>query len=143
MPNASTGAAVANRPIRSVPVTRPQRTGSLTATATRGSSPVNRWPGSTMPCSTTRVGELAEDLWGLRQDEAIGQHLLALDIGLPLEHLQPTLKAVLAAQPGAEVELAAVNRRGKSVRVRVGATPLAEGRAEPTGSVLVMHLLSD
>jgi len=86
---------------------------------------------------------LAEDLWGLRQDEAIGQHLLALDIGLPLEHLQPTPKAVLAGQPGAEVELAAVNRRGKSVRVRVGATPLAEGRAEPTGSVLVMHLLSD
>jgi two-component system CheB/CheR fusion protein len=78
-------------------------------------------------------------MWGLRQEEAIGEHLLAVDIGLPLERLQPTLKAVLAGQPAAEIELEAVNRRGRPVRVRVKATPLASGKDGPEGSVLVMR----
>ena len=39
----------------------------------------------------------AEDLWGLRRDEAVGQHLLDLDIGLPVERLRPLVRAVLGA----------------------------------------------
>ena len=38
----------------------------------------------------------AEDLWGLRQDEAVEQHFLGLDIGLPTERLAPALRAVLS-----------------------------------------------
>ena len=37
----------------------------------------------------------AEELWGLRNDEVSGQHLLNLDIGLPLQRLRPALKACL------------------------------------------------
>jgi PAS domain-containing protein len=37
----------------------------------------------------------AEDLWGIRTDEATGQHLFSLDIGLPLEPLRPVLKRQL------------------------------------------------
>ena len=40
----------------------------------------------------------AEDLWGLRQDEAVGQHFLALDIGLPTERLAPVLRGVLGGK---------------------------------------------
>ncbi|MEX5632768.1 hypothetical protein [Parafrankia sp. FMc2] len=41
------------------------------------------------------------------------------------------------------MELEAVNRRGRAVKVRVNATPLALGADDPTGSVLVMQLLGE
>ena len=37
----------------------------------------------------------AEDLWGLRADEALDSQFLSLDIGLPSERLAPALRAVL------------------------------------------------
>ena len=37
----------------------------------------------------------AEELWGLRPDEAPGQHLLNLDIGLPMAELQPAVRGAL------------------------------------------------
>ena len=39
----------------------------------------------------------AEELWGLREEEVSGQHLLNLDIGLPVERLRPALKAACRA----------------------------------------------
>ena len=46
-------------------------------------------PAAGSPCSTgARVevwNDRAEDLWGVRADEVRGQHLLDLDIGLPVE----------------------------------------------------------
>ncbi|MDX6665097.1 MAG: two-component system, chemotaxis family, CheB/CheR fusion protein, partial [Solirubrobacteraceae bacterium] len=39
----------------------------------------------------------AADLWGLRSDEVVGQSLLGLDIGLPVEQLAPGLRAILAS----------------------------------------------
>ena len=38
----------------------------------------------------------AEDLWGLRSDEVLGQHLLNLDIGLPVELVRPMVREALA-----------------------------------------------
>jgi two-component system CheB/CheR fusion protein len=84
---------------------------------------------------------LAEDMWGLRQDEAVGQHLLAVDIGLPTERLRPTLKSVLCGEDAGDVVLDAVNRRGRPIRVQVTATPLNANEQDPTGSVLVMQVL--
>jgi two-component system, chemotaxis family, CheB/CheR fusion protein len=83
----------------------------------------------------------AEELWGLRQDETVGQHLLAIDIGLPIDRLQPALKAVLAGETGSEVELGAINRRGRAVTVRVKTTPLTSGPDGPVGSLLVMQIV--
>jgi PAS domain-containing protein len=34
----------------------------------------------------------AQDLWGLRPEETIGQHFLTLDIGQPLEQLAPMME---------------------------------------------------
>ncbi|XVV09015.1 CheR family methyltransferase [Actinoplanes sp. CA-131856] len=84
----------------------------------------------------------AEDLWGLRSSEVIGQHFLNLDIGLPIDQLRPLLRGALG--PGgenAEMQVDAVNRRGKAIAVRVACTPLRrhEGGARPEGAIIVME----
>src|SRR6266536_6104268 len=54
----------------------------------------------------------ADDLWGLRRDEAVGQHLLNLDIGLPVADLRPTIRAALQDVHFEEITvMEAVNRR--------------------------------
>jgi two-component system CheB/CheR fusion protein len=82
----------------------------------------------------------AEDLWGIRQDEVAGQHLLNLDIGLPLSQLHPLLRRQTAGDgPSHEtVELAAVNRRGRPVQVRVTVSSFAHGPGERGGAVVLM-----
>jgi two-component system CheB/CheR fusion protein len=83
----------------------------------------------------------AEDLWGVRREEAVGRHLLGLDIGLPLEQLKPLLRDVLEGeQPGEvqEVVLPALNRRGRSLDVRVTATPLRRLGNGVTGAIIVV-----
>jgi two-component system, chemotaxis family, CheB/CheR fusion protein len=83
----------------------------------------------------------AEDLWGLRQDEAIGQHFLNLDIGLPTNQLRPMIRRVLAGDSGPqEVRLDAVNRRGRTIEVRVIGTPLTRDGDGTTGAILVMDV---
>ncbi len=81
----------------------------------------------------------AEDLWGLRVEEAVGQHFLNLDIGLPTDRLRPALRGAL--NDGVEctdLELEAVNRRGRSITVRVTCSPLLSGGV-PSGAILVME----
>lgn len=84
----------------------------------------------------------AEDLWGVRADEAVGQHLLNLDIGLPLDQLLPLLKRQVVATDGTHelLKLEAVNRRGRSVAVHVTISPLQRGDADASGAILVMDL---
>jgi two-component system CheB/CheR fusion protein len=84
----------------------------------------------------------AEDLWGLRSHEVVGQHFLNLDIGLPFEQLRPLLRGVLGEQGGAaEVNVKAVNRRGRTITVRVAATPLAARNSAGgnDGAIIVME----
>jgi two-component system, chemotaxis family, CheB/CheR fusion protein len=84
----------------------------------------------------------AEDLWGVRTDEAIGQHLLNLDIGLPLEQLLPLLRRQVNAEDSHHetLHLAAVNRRGRSVDVSVTVSPLHGSASDNSGAILVMDL---
>ena len=80
------------------------------------------------------------DLWGIRSDEAPGQHFLNLDIGLPVEELRQSIKAVLAGESGGEtVELEATNRRGKEFRCRVAVNPLLNRDREIRGAMLLME----
>ncbi|MHA3701803.1 CheR family methyltransferase [Jatrophihabitans sp. YIM 134969] len=87
----------------------------------------------------------AHDLWGLRADETIGQHLLNLDSGLPTTPLHPWLRAVIA---GAESSVTgrtvdAVNRRGRPVRLRVNVTALqTDGTTTPAGALVLMEDVS-
>ena len=81
----------------------------------------------------------AEDLWGLRREEAVGQHLLNLDIGLPTDVLRPIIRQALSdgGEPQ-ELRVAAVNRRGRDITVRVVCTALAGDSGLVGGAILVM-----
>jgi two-component system CheB/CheR fusion protein len=63
----------------------------------------------------------AEELWGVRADEAVGADLMKLDIGLPVDQLRQSIEAQLGLADAAPqtVVLDAVNRRGRQVQVRV------------------------
>jgi len=83
----------------------------------------------------------AEDMWGLRQDEALHKNFLNLDIGLPVDRLRAPIRACLAREAEVlEMTLDATNRRGRPVQVHVTCTPLATGPAgEPRGVILLME----
>ncbi|MEW9549896.1 CheR family methyltransferase [Nonomuraea sp. NPDC050783] len=89
----------------------------------------------------------AEDLWGVRSDEAVGKNLAALDIGLPLDVLAPRLQAALSdgAKPPEEVEglvLDAVNRRGRPAALSVQVSHLRAEDDNTHGLIMVMNLIN-
>ena len=81
-----------------------------------------------------------EELWGVRQDEARGEHLLNLDIGLPVAELRPVVRQALGdASFITELKVDAVNRKGREVIVRVVCSSLRSNAGEPNGAILVME----
>jgi two-component system CheB/CheR fusion protein len=85
----------------------------------------------------------AEELWGLRGDEVAGQHLLNLDIGLPADEIRPLVRAALAdGSDPHRADIAARNRRGREITVRLTCTAMRGTADEPRGVVLVMNDLS-
>jgi two-component system CheB/CheR fusion protein len=67
----------------------------------------------------------AEELWGVRSEEVIGAALTELDIGLPVDQLeQPILEVLADHSARRDVELDAVNRRGRQVACRIRIAPL-------------------
>jgi two-component system, chemotaxis family, CheB/CheR fusion protein len=86
----------------------------------------------------------AEELWGLRGEEVNGQHLLNLDIGLPVQKLRPLLKACLSGESAHEQKiLDAVNRRGKKILCQVTCAPLLASEASVAGAIIVMDEMND
>lgn len=85
----------------------------------------------------------ARELWGLTPDEAEDEHLLALDIGLPLDEVKQQLRATLAGQsPREEVMVNATNRRGKPFQCRVTLLPLGSGGdGNVTGAIMMMEAI--
>jgi two-component system CheB/CheR fusion protein len=84
----------------------------------------------------------AQELWGIRPDEAIGQHLLTLEIGIPVDELRACMRAALAGEQPPMVVLDANDRRGRALRCRVTALPLAPGRNDVGGAILLMERLA-
>ncbi len=83
----------------------------------------------------------AEDLWGVRADEAKGRHFLNLDIGLPVEQLRLPIRAsLLGESPYPEVLLQATNRRGRAILCKVTCTQLrASTTRDIQGVILLME----
>ena len=81
----------------------------------------------------------ARELWGLTTDEAVGEHFLNLDIGLPVDKLHAPLRSVLADGGNRDiVRVDATNRRGRAVTTRVELAPLhANGSTD--GVILMME----
>ena len=83
----------------------------------------------------------AEDLWGLRPEEAESRDVLSLDIGLPAAEIAPWLRGVLAGADGSGtsvIDLSALNRRGKTVKLRVAASPMRSEEGTISGLILVI-----
>jgi len=82
----------------------------------------------------------AEDLWGLRADEVIGQFFLNLEMGLPVEHLKGALRSVINGEVESQgLMFEAVNRRGKAIHCWMACTPLFGKNKEIYGGVLLME----
>jgi two-component system CheB/CheR fusion protein len=84
--------------------------------------------------------ERAEDLWGVREAEVTGKHLLNLDIGLPLDRLRSLLRTCISGESESEhVIVPAVNRRGRSIHCDVTCAPLRGLTDDMRGAILVME----
>jgi two-component system CheB/CheR fusion protein len=84
--------------------------------------------------------EQSAELWGLRTDEAPGQHFLNIDIGLAVEDLRQPIKSILTGESGhLSVEVDATNRRGREFRCRVALDPLFTRGREIRGVILLME----
>jgi two-component system, chemotaxis family, CheB/CheR fusion protein len=81
----------------------------------------------------------ARDLWGLSLEDVRGTPFLALDIGLPVDRLEPELRASLQSGERREVSLEAINRRGQSIVCRVSTTPMLDQRGGITGVIVAME----
>lgn len=85
----------------------------------------------------------AEELWGLRAEEAIERFFFDLDIGLPVEQLRGLIRACQIGNTEEQTTVVdAVNRRGKNIRCRVICTSLiVENRSE--GVILLIDERQD
>jgi two-component system CheB/CheR fusion protein len=91
-------------------------------------------------CRVQVWNQRAEDLWGLRADEAHQSHFLNLDIGLPVAELRSAIRSVLAGSPEPEeVTLPATSRRGKPIECHVSISPLRAGDRSVGGAILLME----
>jgi two-component system, chemotaxis family, CheB/CheR fusion protein len=86
----------------------------------------------------TGWSERSAELWGLREDEVEGEHLLNLDIGLPAGDLRPAIRAVIGGDVPEPVMLDGHDRRGKAIRTTVAFSPLHGAGGELLGVILVM-----
>lgn len=85
----------------------------------------------------------AADLWGLRDDEVEGEHLLNLDIGISVQRLRDPVRRILAGDAADVLELDGHDRRGKPLHVRIAFAPLqnrpdADGPDGPDGAILLV-----
>ncbi len=87
----------------------------------------------------------AEELWGLREDETVSQHVLNLDCGLPVARLHPWLRGVLTGQQTGIYgqHLTAINRRGRNVELRTTVTAMPEDAGPRGGALILFEELSD
>ena len=81
----------------------------------------------------------AEEMWGLRADEAVSHSFFALDFGLPRDEAVRNVVARCAEGRSAREELIldAVDRRGRQMRVRLTVTPFSE-QGDEAGAVLLI-----
>ncbi len=86
----------------------------------------------------------AQELWGLRDEEAKGQPFLSLDIGLPVERLrEPILQCMNSGPRGNQMMLEGVNRRGRPIRCEVTCTRLGDGPVAEGAIVLMEEVLPE
>jgi two-component system CheB/CheR fusion protein len=87
----------------------------------------------------TAWNEGAHDLWGLRGDEVVGKHFLNIDIGLPVAELRAPMRETLGNADGHDLTLAARNRRGRDIEMRISLMPLMGSDQKTKGVIMLMR----
>lgn len=82
----------------------------------------------------------AQELWGVRREEAEQVHFFSLDIGLPLPEIAHAMRACLAGTIDRhEVILPALNRRGRAIACKISLFPLVGREGDrPRGVIVLM-----
>ena len=78
---------------------------------------------------------------GTAAHEAESPDILALDIGLPTAEIAPWLREVLAGtgeNGTSTMSLSALNRRGKTVDLRIAVSPMRSEEGAISGLILVI-----
>jgi len=89
-------------------------------------------------------GPGAEDLWGLRTDEATGRSLAELDIGLPVTDVIPLLTRTLSSKPSrSEAVVEAMNRRGRPVSMLLECLLLRDDEDNHRGVIIVLNQVAE
>ena len=81
----------------------------------------------------------AEDLWGLREEKVSGKYFLNLDVGFSASELKRPIRQCLSGEQSLNLEMDAVNRRGKPIRCRISCMPLANRKEAVRGVILMME----
>ncbi len=83
----------------------------------------------------------AEDMWGIRSDEAVNRHFMNLDIGLPVAKVKPIITATMSdGSEAKEMTIEAINRRGRKIQCKVTSTPLmTPDSGAPQGAIVMME----
>jgi two-component system CheB/CheR fusion protein len=82
----------------------------------------------------------AENMWGLRSDEVLGEFLFTLDIGLPVDQLrEPIRRCLIDKIDREELIVEAINRRGRTIQCRVSFNPLIGFDQNRQGVILLME----
>jgi two-component system CheB/CheR fusion protein len=84
----------------------------------------------------------SEELWGLRAQETTGTPLTSLDIGLPMDSVRPLIgTAFVDPDSVGETVVDVVNRRGRSIRLRVTCSAFRATESGVQGALLLMEAL--
>ncbi len=82
----------------------------------------------------------ARELWGLMADEVEDQHLMSLDMGLPVEQLKRPLRTTLSGESEREeTTVEATNRRGRAFQCRVTMLPIGRDGQGVVGAIMMME----
>ncbi len=83
----------------------------------------------------------ARELWGLTAEDVEDEHLMSLDVGLPVENVRQQLRDTLAGRSQREeLVVEATNRRGKAFMCRVTLLPLGStGDGNVSGVIMMME----
>jgi two-component system CheB/CheR fusion protein len=81
----------------------------------------------------------AGELWGLREDEVIGRHVLDLDLGVQFYPLRDSIKQAFGGEESEPLTLTGHDRRGRPIECTVSFAPLTGHDDEVHGAVLVMQ----
>jgi two-component system CheB/CheR fusion protein len=86
----------------------------------------------------------AKEMWGVDSADVRGQHVLDLDIGLPVERLRDPLRKCLAGKRKSEttLQIAARDRRGKDILCSVRCAPLRGPDGTIEGAIVLMEALA-